>query len=146
TLDVVVGAEPAEQLTTDEDGSAEFMISGDFSVGDYDITATAVDVDASASVSFTVDADEDWYAGWDEPTAWAAEFVVTQSQLAEGMPVGGEGFPDESAVAMTIDDGEATIVRADILGEVATELTGPLPVGAHTVPFSHPVGPGRGPS
>ncbi|MGL3151351.1 LPXTG cell wall anchor domain-containing protein [Microbacterium sp. A82] len=141
TLDVLVDGVAEHQVTSDEAGYTEFTISGEFSVGEYDLTLAAADVEASASRTFVVDDDADWYSGWDQPTISASAFVVTESELAAtALVIDGEGFPDYATVELTVDDGAPTAVRADVLGDVEAEVSGPLSVGEHTVTLTHPVG------
>lgn len=141
TLDVLVDGAVEHQVTTDASGYAEFTISGDFEIGEYDMTFSSVDVDASATLGFIVDANSDWYSGWDAPTARADVFVVSQSELAATpVTITGEGFPDYAAVELTVDDGAPTTVRANSLGDIESEITGPLSVGDHTITLTHPVG------
>lgn len=141
TLDVLIDGVAEHQVTTDANGYAAFTLNGDFAVGEYDFTLAAADVDASASLTFVVDADADWYSGWDAPTAGASVFVVSESELAAApVIISGSGFPDDAAVEVAVDDGAPTTVAADILGDIETEVAAPLSVGDHTVTLTHPIG------
>lgn len=142
--DTVVGED-----TADENGDLNFTFTVELAPGEHTITLTSDG--GSASHPFTVIADEEFYdeeyAANFDPAIETSRWVVSESELAdEPLRVTGSGFPNSSNPVgpTTVDvvvDGEAVeTIRTDIVGAVATELAGPLSVGAHEIALVSPIG------
>ncbi|NED97051.1 LPXTG cell wall anchor domain-containing protein [Phytoactinopolyspora alkaliphila] len=136
--------------TANSNGELNFSFTAGLAPGEYTITLTSSE-EGSASHQFTVIADgefyDDEYTANFDPAIQMSRWVVSESELTrEPISVTGSGFPNSSnpvgptTVDLVLDGELVETVSTDIVGAVATEISGPLSLGTHEVALVSPVG------
>ena len=144
-IDVIVDGAKATELTADEDGwvydDDGYYVPIDFEAGAGEHTIEFVSAEAAAEADLTIYTDDEWWAGEESYARidYYGKTVLTESETADGLQLGGYAFPSDDYADLEIDGAVAGTVPTDD-GEFTVTLHGPFSIGEHTFRLLHPLG------